>query len=98
MGHQVILPITNVAEENGTFINRDLRVQRYNQARTAPGMARPVWWVCAEAAPGSAPATAADAFAMACGQIPALAGLSYKDLGLNGMVVPGRMMAAAGGV
>jgi predicted molibdopterin-dependent oxidoreductase YjgC len=94
---QVILPITNVAEENGTFVNRDLRVQRYSQARTAPGMARPAWWVCAEAAPGSAPATAADAFALACGQIPALAGMSYKELGLNGMIVPARALAAVGG-
>ena len=94
---QVILPITNVAEENGTFVNRDLRVQRYSQARTAPGMARPAWWVCAEAAPGASPATAADAFALACGQVPALAGMSYRDLGLNGMLVPGQVAAAVGG-
>ncbi len=31
----VVLPVTNVAEENGTFVNRDRRVQRYHQAKAA---------------------------------------------------------------
>src|SRR5881394_899173 len=44
----VILPIANVAEEEGTFVNRDGREQRYYQAKPAPGMARPAWWVLAE--------------------------------------------------
>src|SRR2546423_1083399 len=44
----VVLPIANVAEEEGTFVNRDGRVQRYFQAKPAPGMARPAWWVLAE--------------------------------------------------
>src|SRR2546429_3782254 len=45
---EVVLPIANVAEEEGTFVNRDGRVQRYFQAKPAPGMARPAWWVLAE--------------------------------------------------
>lgn len=81
----LVLPVTNVAEENGTFVNRDQRVQRYQQARTAPGMARPAWWVAATAIGNStAPATASAAFEQVCSGIPALAGLSYGDLGLMG--------------
>src|SRR5712671_274325 len=41
----VILPIANVAEEEGTFTNRDGREQRYYQAKPAPGMAQPAAWV-----------------------------------------------------
>ncbi|HEY7240964.1 MAG TPA: 2Fe-2S iron-sulfur cluster-binding protein [Burkholderiales bacterium] len=44
----VILPITNVAEEEGTFTNRDGRDQRYHQAKPAPGMAQPAAWVLGE--------------------------------------------------
>src|SRR5467141_262565 len=41
----VILPIANVAEEEGTLTNRDGREQRYFQAKPAPGMAQPAAWV-----------------------------------------------------
>ncbi len=41
----VILPIANVAEEEGTFVNRDGHEQRYYQAKPAPGMAQPAAWV-----------------------------------------------------
>jgi hypothetical protein len=44
----VILPIANVAEEEGTFTNRDGRAQRYYQAKPAPGMAQPAAWVLGE--------------------------------------------------
>ena len=43
-----ILPIANTVEEDGTFVNRDGRVQRYHQARSAPGMAQPAWWILSE--------------------------------------------------
>jgi NADH-quinone oxidoreductase subunit G len=98
---QVVLPITNVAEEQGTFVNRDRRVQRYQQARSAPGMARPAWWVATELlallrpAP-DLPATAAEAFAWVAGRTPALGGLTYADLGLAGQVVPAAQPAGAG--
>jgi len=46
----VVLPIANVAEEDGTFVNRDGREQRYFQAKPAPGMARPAAWVLGELA------------------------------------------------
>src|SRR5207245_11501202 len=45
---EVVLPIANVAEEEGTFVNRDGRVQRYFHAKPAPGIARPARWVLAE--------------------------------------------------
>jgi len=44
----VVLPITNVAEEDGTFVNRDGREQRYYQAKPAPGMSQPATWVLSE--------------------------------------------------
>jgi len=97
----LVLPITAMAEENGTYVNREKRVQRFSQAKAAPGMARPAWWVAAEACallePGRAtPDTAADAFAGLGSWIPALAGLTYADLGLTGRLLdaPRAAMAA----
>jgi NADH-quinone oxidoreductase subunit G len=82
----LVLPITNVAEEVGTFVNRDGRVQRYQQARIPPGMARPVWWIAAAA--GAADArTAAEAFAAVAARHAALGGLTHADLGLSGRPV-----------
>ena len=94
---ELVLPITNMAEENGTYLNRDRRLQRYHQAKSQPGMARPAWWVAGEvlAGPGpdaDAPSTAEEAFAQLGDRWPALAGISYADLGFTGRVIP----AAAG--
>jgi len=82
----LVLPVTTMAEEHGTWMNRDGRVQRYQQAKAGPGMARPAWWIAAGAIDGGAeaPATAAEAFAELGAHWPALAGLSYGDLGLSG--------------
>ncbi len=85
---QLVLPITSMAEEQGVYVNRDLRAQRYLPARSAPGMARPAWWVASQgwalgAEGRSAPATAAEAFAA----LDAFDGLSYRDLGLTGRVL-----------
>src|SRR5207245_482395 len=84
----LVLPIANVAEEDGTFVNRDGRVQRYFQAKPAPGMARPAWWVLAEllTALGRSEALAGpdavfDRLAQSAGPF---AGLSYHALGLAG--------------
>ena len=43
----VVLPSTNMAEEDGTFRNLRGRVQRYWQAKPAPGMSRPAAWILA---------------------------------------------------
>jgi len=86
----LLLPICNVTEEQGVLVNRDGRAQRYLPVRTPPGMARPGWWVAANAwarrdATRSAPATAAEAFAA----LSAMGGLGYGDLGLTGRIIPG---------
>jgi NADH-quinone oxidoreductase subunit G len=91
----LVLPVTNMAEENGTFVNRDLRVQRYQQARSAAGMARPAWWVAAGAGAANV-ATAAAAFGVVAGLSPALAGMTYADLGLTGRVATAPAPASAG--
>jgi NADH-quinone oxidoreductase subunit G len=88
----LVLPVTSMAEENGTYVNRDLRVQRFNQARSQPGMARPAWWVAGEvlAGPGpdaDAPTTAAQAFATLGETWVPFAGLSYADMGFTGHVL-----------
>jgi predicted molibdopterin-dependent oxidoreductase YjgC len=87
----VVLPIANTAEEDGTFVNRDGRVQRYFQATPAPGMARPAWWVLGElvaaAGGGEPPAAAADAFADLAAAVEAFGGLSYDALGFAGRPV-----------
>jgi NADH-quinone oxidoreductase subunit G len=98
-GATLVLPTTTVAEENGTFVNRDRRVQRYLQAKVPPGMARPAWGIAADVLaqlgdPG-APSTAAEAFASLGRLAPALEGLTYQDLGLTGRVLP---MAVIAGV
>ena len=88
----LLLPATSLAEENGSYVNRDRRVQRFTGAKASPGMARPAWWIAAEAwALGDgnrkAPNSAADAFARLSETIPALGGLTYRDLGHTGRVV-----------
>ena len=85
----LVLPVTNMAEENGTYVNRDLRAQRFQQAKAQPGMARPAWWVAGEvlAGPGpdsDAPSTAAEAFAMVADRVGAFGGLAHGELGFGG--------------
>ena len=89
---ELVLPITTMAEENGTYVNRDHRIQRYNQAKSQPSMARPAWWIAGEviAGPGpspSAPATAAEAFELLGEGWPIFSGISYADMGYTGLVL-----------
>jgi NADH-quinone oxidoreductase subunit G len=96
---RVVLPLANVAEEDGTFVNRDGRVQRYLQSRATPGMARPAWWVLGELAAvldrGEAPGSAAAAFAALADEVAAFGGLSYQSLGLRGAPLTARVTAEA---
>ena len=102
-GSALLLPVTTMAEENGTYVNRDGRVQRFTQAKAPPGMARPAWWVAAEAwsrreGGRQVPETAALAFAALGSGIPSLSGLRYADLGATGRVVaPGSARPAGAG-
>ncbi|MDH4132178.1 MAG: 2Fe-2S iron-sulfur cluster-binding protein [Gemmatimonadota bacterium] len=91
---RVVLPVTNTAEEQGTFVNRDGRVQRYEQARSAPGMGRPAWWIAAEVQ-GAAAATPAEAFAQVAAAVTGLAGMTYADLGVTGRMLRGASAAGS---
>jgi NADH-quinone oxidoreductase subunit G len=95
----VILPICNYAEEEGTFTNLRGRVQRFLQAKAAPGLARPSWYVLADLATLlGEPAgyfTASQVFSGLAGAHAAFAGLSYDSLGLRGQLTAGAGLAEA---
>jgi NADH-quinone oxidoreductase subunit G len=87
----IAIPLTNVAEEEGTFTNLRGRVQRYLQAKTPPALARPGWYVFAELLrgvgappPGYVPA---DIFAALANHVPSFQGMTYERIGLRGAVV-----------
>ncbi|MFN8582892.1 MAG: 2Fe-2S iron-sulfur cluster-binding protein [Gemmatimonadaceae bacterium] len=84
----VILPICNVAEEEGTLTNLRGRVQRFLQAKAAAGLARPSWYALADlctALGESAPYfTATEVFTALAAAHADFAGMSYGSLGLRG--------------
>ncbi len=87
---EVILPVTNVAEETGTYVNRDRRVQLFHQAKAQPAMARPAWWVAAGLLAGDVgrvPATASEAFKLLSDWWPVFGGMTHADLGYTGRVL-----------
>ena len=88
MHADVVLPLANVVEEEGTFTNLRGRVQRFFQAKAAPGLARPSWFVLGDvlAATGSAEQywTPADVFAALATSHPHFGGMHYDTLGLRG--------------
>jgi NADH-quinone oxidoreductase subunit G len=99
----VVLPIANYVEEEGTFTNLRGRVQRFLQAKAAPGFARPSWYVLADlvAAVGGqgSYALASDVFAALAASNKAFGGMSYDTLGLRGQWLAGaekRQRAAVG--
>ncbi len=85
------LPITNFAEQEGTFTNHEGRVQRFWPGLRGPGAAQPAWFVLgafqAARSGDPAPRSAADAFAALAASEPALAGMTYDDLGARGAVL-----------
>ena len=93
-----VLPIANVAEEEGTFTNLRGRVQRFLQAKAAPGLARPSWYALADlatavGAPSDDCGLPSRAFAALAASEPAFLGLSYDALGLRGAPVAGAEVA-----
>jgi NADH-quinone oxidoreductase subunit G len=84
----VVLPIANTVEEEGTFTNLRGRVQRFQQAKAAPGFARPSWFVLSDLLTATGKATnhilASDVFAALAKAHPHFAGMSYDRLGLRG--------------
>ena len=95
----VVFPIANVAEEEGTFTNLRGRVQRFLQAKAAPGLARPSWYALADLATALG-ATSDDlvlpsaTFAALARSEPAFAGLTYDTIGLRGGLVAGATAGA----
>ncbi len=89
----IVLPIANYAEEDGTFTNLRGRVQRFTQAKAAPGMARPSWWVVGDVlaalGKGEAYYLASEVFAAMAAETAPFAGMSYDALGMRGLVVTG---------
>ena len=87
------LPIANVAEEEGTFTNVRGRVQRFLQAKAAPGAARPSYFVLSDLLAllgDSANFFLASQVFEALGQArPEYAGLTYDSLGLKGAPIAG---------
>ena len=91
----VVLPIATVVEEDGTYVNRDGRVQRYFQARATPAMARPAWWVLGQLT-DAPPETAAAAFEQLAADVDLFRGMTYQTLGLVGQRVGAGAGAGAG--
>ena len=85
-GAMAVLPIASVVEEDGTYVNRDGRVQRFFQGRSAPAMARPAWWVLGQLT-DAFPETASAAFDGMAADVDAFRGMSYATLGLTGQRV-----------
>src|SRR5690606_17279315 len=52
---RLLLPLTTMAEEQGVYVNRDGRAQRYLPAKTPVGMSRPGWWIASAAWAALAP-------------------------------------------
>ena len=87
----VVLPITNVVEEEGTLTNLRGRVQRFLQAKAAPGVARPTWYVLADllvAVGGDGGFyQPSEVFGALASTHSSFAGLDYEALGLRGRPV-----------
>ncbi len=87
-GAHFALPTTTFAEQEGTFTNRDGRVQRFLPALQAPGAARPPWLVLrmllGQITGAAVPTTASEAFAIGAPEQAALGGLDYERIGSRG--------------
>ena len=85
----VVLPIANFSEEEGTVTNLRGRVQRFTQARQAPGETRPSWLVLGDllGAMGKQDSffLPSDVFAKLASSNKAFDGLSYDTLGFKGL-------------
>jgi NADH-quinone oxidoreductase subunit G len=89
----VVLPIANMAEEEGTFTNLRGRVQRFLQAKAAPGFSRPSWWVFGDLISAIGEQAnyfmASEVFMALAGEVSAFQGMSYETLGLKGRAIVG---------
>jgi NADH dehydrogenase/NADH:ubiquinone oxidoreductase subunit G len=83
-------PISTHAEIEGTWINRDGRVQRFWPGLKAPGEASPAWRILHDLLARvseevqDAPSSAAEAFAVCAVHNTGFAGLDWAHLGVAG--------------
>ena len=96
-----VLPATTFAEQEGTFVNFEGRVQRFWPALQPPPLARPAWQIAgvlhSGLGQGSAPVSAAEAFLTMAEQWAAFAGLSYDTIGSRGALLNQQVRIGAGG-
>lgn len=97
-----ILPVTTFAEQEGTFMNVQGRVQRFWQGLRAPGSARPAWLVlgsllAAIRGESTAPDSAEAAFGTLARDGGPFAGLNYELVGTEGAVILPDTTAQNGG-
>jgi predicted molibdopterin-dependent oxidoreductase YjgC len=87
----VVLPIANFSEEEGTVTNLRGRVQRFTQARQAPGETRPSWLVLGDLLGAIGKQSnfflPSEVFARLASSHKSFAGLSYESLGFKGLPV-----------
>jgi NADH-quinone oxidoreductase subunit G len=87
----VMLPIANMAEDEGTFTNVEGRVQRYLQAKAAPGLARPGFAAMGDLLTALGDETVnfrpGDVLRALAGAHAPFAGMTYDSLGLRGATV-----------
>ena len=85
----VVLPIANFAEEEGTVTNLRGRVQRFTQARQAPGETRPSWLVLGDLLGAMGRQSSfflpSEVFAKLASSTKEFAGLSYDTIGFKGL-------------
>ena len=87
----VVLPIANFSEEEGTVTNLRGRVQRFTQARQAPGETRPSWLVLGDLLGAMGKQSSfflpSEVFSKLASSHKSFAGLSYDSLGFKGLPV-----------
>ena len=84
-----VLPIANFSEEEGTVTNLRGRVQRFTQAKQAPGDSRPSWLVLGDLLGAMGKQASfflpSEVFAKLASSNQAFAGLNYDTIGFKGL-------------
>jgi len=90
-GAEAVLPIANMAEEEGTFTNIQGRVQRFRQAKAPPGHARSSWSVVGDLLHALGDSAQyflpSEVFAAMAGARSGFTGLNWDRLGSRGLPV-----------
>lgn len=88
----VVLPMALPAEQDGTYLNAERRIQRMQPVLAAKGESKPVWKVCGEISMrikiGTPAFSASEVFGRLAKDQRAFDGLSYEKVGGEGFVLP----------